>query len=199
MAINLSIDTKDIDTKLNKCRIEYPKIANLAESAAINRTLTHARTLIDKEIRNIYNIKQKDVRASLTIKKSTPAFIVGELESRGVRLRLGRFNPTESKVTKRGVVKPPKVTVKKGMKKELPRNYFTFQSRATGKREVFKRENQGRYKYGYGFTISVPQMISDISGNAGVYPMIRNETEEWLQKRIEHELDYRLSKVVNNL
>lgn len=198
MSVNIEIDVKDL-AKLDILEKQFPKETNLAMVKSINRSLTHARKEIAKEVTQEFKIASTPVKKTMVLKKANYSNPSGEIVSTGLRLRMGLFPHTKSRVTKRGVVKPPQITIKKGMKKELPRNFFTFDSRVTGKNEVFKRDNKGRYGYGYGFTVSIPQMISDIDGEKGAYPRIRESTERQFNKEFNHEVEYRLGDLVNML
>ena len=145
----------DAPEKLKTLQKMFPKETTAALVKSINRALTTARKETAKEVTSEFQIASTPVKKIMTLKKASYSNQEGEIIASGWRLRMGQFRHTQSRVTKRGIVKPPKITIKKGNQKELPRNFFTFNSRATGKNEVFRRDNQGTYGYGYGFTLSI--------------------------------------------
>ena len=198
MSVNIDIELSAFN-QLDKLIERFPKESKLALSKSINRSLTHGRKLIAQEVASEFKIGSTKVKKVMVMKKATPSNTNGELIATGYRLRMGLFPKTQSIVTKRGIVKPPKVTIKKGMKKELPNNFFTFRSKVTGGIEVFERKNMGQYKYGYGFTLSIPQMISDIDGNKGAYPRIRASVEAQFNREFNHEIEWRLGDLIKTL
>ena len=184
MAVEFKIDTKDLNKKLKKLSA-FPKESRKAASSAINRTLTFTSKRVGQEVKKTYNIKLAEVKGGLTIKKANPGNLSGEINSRDRRLSLGRFVRGKSK-------KAVKVRVKKGSTKKVNVSPSAFVVNLGGNKHVAKREGNTNYPIKVLRTLSVPQMIS----SKNVSQTIQKEAGEYLLKRANHEIDYRIKKLV---
>lgn len=185
MAVSLSIDTKDIEKKLKKLKL-FPKHARKAANSAINRTLTFTNKRINQEIRKSYNIKTAEIKGTITIKKSNPNTLRGEINSSDRRLSLGRFQRGKFK---RG--KPVKVKVTKTVK-TVNTNPKAFVISLNGNNHVAKRTGKKSYPIEVLRTLSVPQMIT----SKRVEPTVSKESQEYLLKRTNHEIEYQMKKII---
>lgn len=185
MPVSVQIDDRQLKSTLKKLS-KFPKEVPKAASAAINRTLTFTNKTLKKEVRNVYNIKAGDIQSSLTLKRATPSSLVGQIQSDGRRLTLGRFVRGASK---RG--KPVKVRVKKAATKVVNTAPGAFVSSLTGNKQVLKRKGKSRYPVEVLHTLSIPQMISTVK----VSNVIQTEAQRVLRQRTEHEVNFRLSKL----
>ncbi|WP_252225423.1 MULTISPECIES: phage tail protein [unclassified Clostridium] len=186
MAVSIKIDSKQMKKTLNKLST-FPKEINKASSAAINRTLTFSNKKLKQEVKKTYNIKAGEIQSTIKIKKSNPSKLSGEIISDGNRLTLGRFSRSAGN-WKKG--KKIKVKVKKSGTKPINTTPKAFIANLNGNNHIVKREGKSRYPIKVLKTLSIPQMIS----NTKVSDVIMDETNKQLQKRLEHEVEYRLLK-----
>lgn len=185
MAVNLKIDTKDVEKQLKKLR-NFPKHAKKAANSAINRTLTFTNKRINQEVRKSYNIKSAGIKGTISIRKSNPSTLSGVIDSNDRRLSLGRFQRGKFK---RG--KPVKVRVTKTAK-VVNTNPKAFVISLNGNTHVAKRTGKKNYPIEVLKTLSVPQMIS----SKKVEPTVSKESQEYLLKRTQHEIKYQMKKII---
>lgn len=186
MAVNIKIDDREIKNTLKKLD-KFPKQVPKAASAAINRTITFTNKKVSQEVRKIYNIKAGDIKSSIKIKKATPSNLSGEINSSGRRLTLKRFSKTNK--WKRG--KPIKVKVKKTGAKVVNTSPKAFMTSLNGNGQILKRKGSSQYPVEVLHTLSVPQMISNVK----VSDVVMEEAKQVLKRRIEHEVEHRLSRL----
>ena len=186
MAVNIKIDDKEIKKTLKNLD-KFPKQVPKAASAAINRTITFTNKKVSQEVRKIYNVKAGDIKSTIKIKRATPSNLSGEINSNGKRLTLKRFSRTNK--WKRG--KPIKVKVKKTGAKVVNTSPKAFMTSLNGNGQILKRKGASQYPVEVLHTLSIPQMIS----NTEVSDSVMEEARQVLQKRIEHEVIYRLKKL----
>lgn len=196
--VEISVDTN----KLQRVAVELidfgKKEVPRATVAALNRAAASAATETKREAKKGYEIKEKDLMRK--DKKGLPPIRVQKASasrmSAGV-LVVGRpkglFN---FKVKKpKGKQKYVKVKIKKGGGfKQLPPNAFILhiadrKGNAIG--NVYARTTKHRYPLARLATLSVPQMVSKPEALAN----IQKKAQETLERRIDHEIDRRLSKV----
>ncbi|MBN1071152.1 hypothetical protein DVV81_08210 [Clostridium botulinum] len=186
MAINLKIDDSELKkavSKLNNVPKEIPK----ATASAINRTLTFTRKRVNQEVRKTYNIKSAEVTKTLEIHKANASNLTASIISKGNRLTLGRFGRNTGNWTNG---KPVKVKVKKSGVKTVNTSPKSFVTALTGNSHIVKRVSNKSYPIKVLHTLSVPQMIS----NQNISEKVQGEAGQKLQERINHEVEYRLSK-----
>lgn len=185
MAVNLKIDTKDVEKQLKKLR-NFPKHAKKAANSAINRTLTFTNKRINQEVRKSYNIKAAEIKGTIQIRKSNPSTLRGEINSNDRRLSLGRFQRGKFKKGK-----PVKVRVTKSAK-VVNTNPKAFVISLNGNTHVAKRTGKNNYPIEVLRTLSVPQMIA----SKKVEPTVTKESQEYLLKRTKHEIEYQMKKII---
>lgn len=201
------IDTQNIDN-LSKAMKKFPDIAAKSIPAAINRTLSTANTRMQKEITIKYKIKKSDLSGGskykseksnnlIRVKKATAKDAQGRIDVRGSTLTLGRFlQGNRSPISHKGKtmtqikrIRFPKVQVKRGSTKQVGGSFVAVAKNATG---LFARDENGKLRMLH--TLSVAQM----AGNKEVLETTQQSAMEDLEKRIEHELDYRLNKLAGD-
>lgn len=185
MSINIKIDDKALKKTVSKLS-SFPKEVPKATSSAINRTITFVTKRVKKEVTNEYSIKAGEVAATLKVKKANGSSLSASIISKDGLLTLSRF-PGNLKAgwTKGTAVK---VKVKRTGYKEVPE---AFVSSLGGNLHIVKRKTTKSYPIEVLRTLSIPQMIS----NAKINKTVSNEAAEQLQKRIEHEVEFRLNKL----
>lgn len=184
MAVEFKIDTKEMEKKLKKLN-QFPKESKKAASSAINRTLTFTSKRASQEVRKHYNVKISEVKGGLTIRKANPGNLSGDITSRDRRLSLGRFVRGKAK-------NAVKVRVKKGSTKKVNVSPSAFVLNLGGNKHVAKRVGKSNYPIKVLRTLSIPQMIS----SKNIQPVVEKESGEYLSKRVKHEIDYRIKKIV---
>ncbi|KPU42162.1 prophage minor tail protein Z (GPZ) [Oxobacter pfennigii] len=193
-----------VDTKqINKLAIELKNLEKEMPGAAvsaINRTVDTIATRIGRITVKEYAIKQKEVKDSIKKNKASGKTINASLESKGYTLSFAHFphSPATRMIALTLGSNHPKARVKVKIKKangSVPSQ--TGFIAPTGAKSadkvqfnVFHRLGKARYPIAPIRTLSVPQMI----GNAKVEDEIQKVAQETLEKRIEHEINYRLDK-----
>ena len=144
----------------------------------LSRTSTKFKTTTTKLVRKTYNIKAKDLKEYIKLKRT------GKFERRfiikGKTLGLEKFNPRQ---TKSGV----SVMVKKGNRIKLSHAFLAKDS--NGNIRVFERETKKRMPLSRLFSLSVPQMFNKEILKQGI-----NEANKTFEKELKHNLDYFLDK-----
>lgn len=186
MAINIKIDDKELKQAIKKLSA-FPKEIPKATSSAINRTIVFTNKRIKQEVRKVYSIKAGEIQKTLEVRKSNSNNLSASINSIGNRLTLGRF-ATSIGSWKKG--RPIKVKIKKSGR-QINSTPKAFVTNVTGNTHIMRREGATSYPIKMLRTISVPQMIS----NAKVSETVMKEAQEQLQKRINHEVEYRLNKL----
>lgn len=185
MAINIKIDDQELKKSVKKL-CQFPNEIPKATSSALNRTLTFTKKRLNQEVRKIYSIKAGEIQKTLEVRKANTSNLSASIVSIGSRLTLGRFSSNIGS-WKRG--SPIKVKIKK-TSKTLNSSPKAFVTNLTGNAHIVRREGKTSYPIRMFRTISVPQMIS----NSKVSDKLMREAGEQLQKRINHEVEYRLSR-----
>ncbi len=187
MANVIKIDDRELKKAVEKLS-QFPKQMPKATSSAINRTITFANKRLKQEVRKEYSIKNEDIQKTIEIKKANPSMLSASIKSSDRRLTLQRFSKNLG-VWKKG--KLIKVKVKKSGAKKLNTTPKAFALTLNGNIHVAKREGKKQYPIKVLRTLSIPQMIS----NKKIAQIVQQETQEKLKERIEHEVNYRLSKL----
>ncbi|WP_142413064.1 phage tail protein [Hathewaya massiliensis] len=82
MASNVFIENKSLEKVSIKLE-KFPKQIPGAAASALNRTLTFTASQTDKEVRNIYDIKSKEVKKTFKKYKASKSNLYAYLESSG--------------------------------------------------------------------------------------------------------------------
>ena len=146
---------------------------------SLNRTKTKFKSSTTRKVRETYNIKAKELKKYIKLKKT------GNLEWRFIvessPLGLEKF---KARQTKSGV----SFYVKKGHTVKL-RNAFLAKDK-NGNIRVFERETKKRLPINRFFTLSPTQMFNEKILEKGF-----KEAEETFEKEFKHNLDYYLGKL----
>lgn len=203
MSINIKIDDKALKQTIKKLS-GFPKEVPKATVSALNRTITFTNTKLKKEVTSKYVIKSGEVQQTLRMKKANYSNLTTYIICEGRRYTLAHFERNLKSAAIRGG--GIKVQVKKGGTKTLRTNPGAFVASMSGPKKkkgkvnraptrgtflIAQRIGAKRYPIKVLRTLSVPQMISsnDISEK------VLKQSQEMLQKRIEHEVEYRISKI----
>ncbi|WP_459482111.1 phage tail protein [Clostridium saccharoperbutylacetonicum] len=188
MSVNIKIDDKELKktvAKLGRFPNEIPK----ATSAALNRTITSVTKTIKKEVTSKYSIKSGEVAKTFKIRKANNGSLSAVISSQGQVLTLSHF-PANLRAGWTGKA-PIRVKVKKSGYKQINTTPGAFVASLGGNLHIVKRKTSNSYPIEVLKTLSIPQMIS----NTEISEKVMKDTGEQLQKRIEHEVEYRLGKL----
>lgn len=183
-------------TGLSKAQIQK------AASRSINRAIEAGRTAGSRELRNVYNIKARDVSDAISITKTYDGEMVGKLNVSGKPLPVKFFSPRE---TSKGVI----VRIKKGRGKLIRSaflatmasghvgvfargNYsggqFQFRKESSKNRRPFsatRKKNYGDLSINEITTISLPRSF----GASPVVDVVAARMAEVFNERFKHEMD----------
>lgn len=191
MAGGIEVDVTELRELADKMAA-FPKQSNQAMARALNDGIKRVQTDIVKETQQEYTVKGPQIKKTMTVKRATASKLIASVNSNDKRIKLGSFKFTYARNKQRS---PVKVQIKKGGAKLSTSKpaMFAGQSRATGRKEVFRRTEGGAYKIEYPFTLSIPQMIA----NPDVYKRIANDAHPYVAQRMEHHLNYYISKYLS--
>ena len=190
------VDTRDV-RRLSIQLEGLGRGAPLAVAAALNRSLTYANTLVRKDVAKNYEIQQKYVKETISQRKASPTKLKAEIISKGTQRSLTRFKVKPSK--------PPNQKGKKISQRKLPQakvfksvGYKTiniipgaFVAKMNNATNVWQRKGKGRTDVKILRSLSVPQMIE----NDNVIMDIKAKAMDYMDRRLEHEINYRLQKL----
>lgn len=179
---NIIIDTDELEKAMNKFPA-FPKQAHGAMNASLNRTISRVVTNITKEVAVDYAVKRGQVKKTIGVKKSNESTLRAEATVTDKRIKMGSF---KFKYEHNRYRSPVSVKIKNSG------GYV----RSTSKPALFQARNQiyhrtpndPKYKIGWAFTLSIPQMVS----NDEVYDRIADDAHKFLLERFEIELKYRI-------
>ncbi len=186
-SININFDTGAL-VRAGVLLRAAPEKIKIAVSHATNRSLESFKTINTRETAKKYFVKQKDVRDSMTVKKSHGGNMFGMVVSKGKRHLLGdyKISPTSPK-------SGSKTQIKGAVKREgglKPLNPLTFYvKRAGGKYFPFFRVGYRREARKYGdirayVSPSFPQIVK----NKETVAEAEQKARETFKNRLEHEL-----------
>ena len=206
--MEIKLDTSKLKNVARAMR-DFPELAKKSIPPAINRTLSAVNTRMQKDITTKYKVKKSDLSGGkkykseqsnnlIKLTKATVRNPSGQINVRGRTLTLSRFlqgkkEPTSHKGKSRKAIKrikSPKVQVKKGGTKRVNKSFI---AKARGTTGIFMRDENGKLRMLR--TLSVAQMAS----NKEVLKSAEQTAVETLEKRIEHEMEYRLDKLAGEV
>lgn len=172
--------------RLQKRLFGFEEQIDKVKARAINRSASTAQSTLVKEIRQRYNVKAKDVRSTVTIRRAKPSSPQAEIRSNGSVLPATSFkiNPRTVNGKRRT---PIRISYKRGSTKTLEDAFIARLN--TGHLGVFKRLGKERFPIQKQFGPSVPQM----AGNDQVVESVIESANEMLDKRLDHEINRILS------
>lgn len=182
-----------VKTLDNIAGVDAEKVIKKCTSDAKSR----AQAWVSAAVCEVYAIKKADVKAALDGKGKGGGQlkVEGNLVESVVLTYKGRvLTPTHFKMkpTQRKP-KPYRVSqeVFKGQRKNLPAGVFLASSGGEGSTQIpFQRESESRYPIKSIKALSVPQMIE----NEKVQPLIQQNIDEGLSKRLENHVKQMLAK-----
>jgi len=155
------------------------KLLGKITGRTMKRTATKFKTFTTQQVRKNYNIKAKDLKEYIKLKKVGNGgykFII-----QGKTLGLEKF---KARQTKSGV----SVMIKKGNRIKLSHAFLAKDS--NGNIRVFERETKKRMPITRLFSVSVPQMFNKKILKSGM-----SEANKTFEKEFKHNLDYYLGKM----
>jgi len=167
---------KEVEQQLG----EYKNKAPVALSRGLNRASASAKTSASKKAREAYNIKAKDIGATINITKATKSSLSAVVKSKGERIPLIKFKVSPSAPRPK---KPPKVlkgAVKKGGLKDI---VGAFVANVNGNK-AFTRTTNKRLPIRQLFGPAVPQML----GSSTVKEFVETEASRVFDQRLDHEI-----------
>ncbi len=166
------------------------KIIPKAASTAINRTAKKVRTVARRDVAKRMGLKQKDVKASFKLQKSTQFTLTATITATGKPINLikfvspGRRNPNASR-------KKAGVKAKAWGKQKIYPGTFIGDAQTSGAPRVFKRTGAGRLPIKAVFGPSVPSVFVDDAVERG----LRKKATEEFRKEFDRDLARRLAKL----
>ena len=170
----------------------FPKVVPKAMSAALNRTISTVKTDMKREAVANYEVKSADVAKSLSVIRATPSRLNAVAISSGRPIALAHFKfkpkqPMAGRTRRKVMVKIKKSDGYKVIKKTPP----AFVQNINGATNIFARTGKQRLPIKRLYSLSAPQMIN----NKEVINRITEKAHETLEKRVKHEIEYRLNKI----
>jgi len=190
--MELKIDSSELwQLDYQMRQIGKRKLVPAATASAMNRALTHTKKNMGQITREEYAAKLKTIRDTLKFRRASKLTMTASIESKGPALPLADFPHTPTRQTKKR--SQVKVQVKKsGGKKVVKVVPGAFVGRAkSGRKHIFRRVGLSRLPIEPLLTVAVPQMIE----NPRVMEEIEQKAIAMYEKRIHHELNYRLKKL----
>ena len=186
MAKTIYCDTSDLRNLLKGVEgILSPQTTHAAMASALNRTLTFIGAETKRQVNAEYAVR-KSLNKALTEKKATRSNLTAVAQYADKPLPLFIFKNTAPDNNYRS---PVSVLVKKsnGMQTHTGSNPAMF--KAYGHK--IKLRYPGQRNIHGAYTVSIPQMVASDE----VYDVIAKKAEDYLYKRLEHELEWRISKL----
>ena len=176
--------------------VDAKKVIEKCTKDAQNR----APAWVSAAVSEVYTIKKSEVKSSLDGKGrgNSKLKIKGDFVRSVVLIYKGRpLTPTHFKMKPTQRKKKPyrvSVEVFKGKRVNLPEGTFLGKSGKKGTKQIpFQRIGESRYPIKSIKTTSVPQMI----GNKQVEPIIQQNIDQGLSKRLENHVKQMLAKAQN--
>lgn len=153
----------------------------------INRALDTVRTASGRQMREVYAIAQKDLRAesNIKMKKASKSDLAGEISFSGCKIPLYRFN-VSPKQPAQGV-KVKAAVLKSSAQTEFEHAFIAHMQ--SGHIGMFERSTSKRLPIDEFTGPSVAHM----AGNSVVLDQVEQAAQETINKRIDHEIDRILS------
>ena len=180
-------DTSDLKKVLKKAEgILEPKTTHAAMASALNRTLTFVGAETKRQVKGEWAVT-KSISKSVKKKKATRTKLVAEAIYTGKPIPMFVFKHTAAENMYRS---PVSITIKKsnGMRTHNGSNPALFKA-YSGKKIMRKEAGQRNLRTAY--TVSIPQMVA----SDDVYDVIAKKAEDKLRERLQHELEWRISKL----
>jgi len=180
-----------ITAQISKAHIMLSHIENGAPkaiSAALNRTVDGVRADVVREVTETYDIRAKDVRANVGVKKSNLSTLRAAVYGKGSPIPLINFRVTPSKPGQQRPGTVLRASVKRSGGLPIPGAFVArFKSGHAG---VLRRTGKARLPVRELFGPALPQMM----GGEKVRKEVLARAEERFGKRLDHEIARLLKK-----
>ncbi|MEK5477584.1 phage tail protein [Paenibacillus sp. FSL R5-0407] len=180
---------KDNLKAANKSFKQMDKAVRQATLSSINRATQRSKTELGRKVKEKYIVKQAEVVKTISIRKAKGSTLSATLTSKGHSIPLIRFGVSPKKRLKR----PPKAVkaavFRGGAKKPIPGAFIATAGSHLG---VFEREGRKRLPIKELRGPAVPSM----AGNEEVREHVQKVYGEEMQKRLPHELNRTIGKVM---
>lgn len=186
MSRTIYCDTSDLGKLITKFETELSQpTMRRAMASALNKTLGYVGAETKREVNKEYAVPRSITKA-LTEKRATSSRLeaVAKYQDSPLPLFLFKYRAASNRYRS-----PVSVMVKRsnGMKTHTGSNPAMF--KAYGNK--IKLRDTGQRNIRGAYTVSIPQMVA----NEEVYDEIAKKAEVRLYKNLEHELEWRLSKL----
>lgn len=188
MAKTIYCDATDMTKKLKEVEKTLTgQSVHAAIASALNRTLTFVGSETKRQVQSEYAVT-KSINKSLSMEKARRSKLVAAANYTDKPLPMFVF---KHKVPANQFRSPISITIKKSNgAKTVGYSGNSALFKAYGNSKIERRDlGQKRLKTAY--TVSIPQMVASDE----VYDVIAKKAEVKLQERIEHELEWRMSKI----
>lgn len=157
-----------------------------AIASALNRTITYVGSETKREVQKEYAVT-KSINKSLSMEKATRSKLIAAANYKDKPIPMFVF---KHKVAANRFRSPISIAIKKsnGMQTHNGSNPALF--KAYGGKKIIRRD-AGQKNLKTAYTVSIPQMVASDE----VYDEIAKKAENKLQERIEHEIEWRMSKI----
>lgn len=187
MARTIYCDASDMHKKIKAVeKVLTGQSVHAALSSALNRTITYVGSETKKEVQKEYAVT-KSINKSLSMEKATRSKLEAAANYKDKPIPMFVF---KHKVAANQYRSPISITIKKsnGMQTHNGSNPALF--KAYGGKKIIRRD-AGQKNLKTAYTVSIPQMVASDE----VYDDIAKKAEEKLQERVDHELEWRMSKI----
>lgn len=179
-------DTSDLKKLLKDVEgILSPQTTHAAMAAALNRTLTFVGAETKRQVQAEYAVT-KSIQKALTKEKATRTKLTAAAIYKGKPIPLFVFKHTAPNNRFRS---PVTVTIKKSNGAQTHTGSNPAMFKAYGNK--IKLRDSGQRNLRGAYSVSIPQMVA----SDDVYDVIAKKSEEYLYKRLHHELEWRVSKL----
>lgn len=198
---NIEINNADIRAIRERLGQFSDKTPNVL-ARAINRTVSNIKTEMKRDTAKKYNILNRDVGATLTERKATSKELFGYVKSNGAVIPLSKFKVSPQRTVSYDDGEPnpshySAAVLKGGALKALthrPKAFVAVMPNGHGgvyeRTGTKSRKNPDKELIAQRFGPSVPHMLK----NEYIIREIKSKAQSTLQKRIDAEINYILSK-----
>lgn len=183
------LQIKDNLKAANKSLKQMDKAVRQATLSSINRATQRAKTETGRKVREKYLVKQKEVVETISIRKAKSSVLSATLTSKGHNIPLIRFGVTPKRRLKRTPKAVKAAVFRGGAKKPIPRAFIAIAGSHLG---VFERAGKKRLPIKELRGPAVPSM----AGNEEVREHVQTVYGEEMQKRLPHELDRTIGRLM---
>ncbi len=180
-------DAKELKKKVKDIeKVLTGQSIHAAIASALNRTITFVGAETKRQVQTEYAVT-KSINKSLSMEKATRSKLTAVANYRDKPIPMFVF---KHKVAANRFRSPISIAIKKsnGMQTHNGSNPALF--KAYGDKKIIRRD-AGQRNLKTAYTVSIPQMVASDE----VYDVIAKKAEAKLQERIEHEIEWRMSKI----